>query len=342
MAAYRCPVCGYVYDEADGEPREGFPAGTAWSEVPDDWTCPDCAVREKIDFEAAERRMTKTAGRPTHAEASRALLRESVLDAVGGLLADDTWSGVTMGEVASAAGVSRQTVYNTFGGRDELAQAYLLRESERFLDAVDEAIRANAGDAREALRSAAGLFLSLASSHPMIRAVASGDNDDLVALATTRGGLLLTTMTARLADRIERTWPGVDPAGALAALREPGAARDQLRGPPQRHPRADGRAADEGARPVHRRAGRGDRVGRSARGEARRDCRRGGLVGRGRGWTARGRARGWMAGNRPVRFVCCHRATAYGAAVPSAATALGAAPLVGAAPPSSRVSLWAR
>lgn len=158
--------------------------------------------------------MTTTAGRPTHAEASRALLRESILDAVGGLLADDTWSGVTMGEVASAAGVSRQTVYNTFGGRDELAQAYLLRESERFLDAVDEAIRAHAGDAREALRSAAGLFLSLASSHPMIRAVSSGDNDDLVALATTRGGLLLTTMTARLADRIERTWPGVDPAGA--------------------------------------------------------------------------------------------------------------------------------
>lgn len=53
MAAFRCPVCGYVYDEAEGEPREGFPAGTAWSDVPDDWTCPDCAVREKVDFEPA-------------------------------------------------------------------------------------------------------------------------------------------------------------------------------------------------------------------------------------------------------------------------------------------------
>ena len=51
LAAYRCPVCGYVYDEATGEPREGFAAGTAWSDVPDDWTCPDCAVREKVDFE---------------------------------------------------------------------------------------------------------------------------------------------------------------------------------------------------------------------------------------------------------------------------------------------------
>jgi len=40
-----------VYDEAKGAPREGFPAGTMWAQVPDDWTCPDCAVREKPDFE---------------------------------------------------------------------------------------------------------------------------------------------------------------------------------------------------------------------------------------------------------------------------------------------------
>lgn len=51
MTVYRCPGCDYVYDETKGEPREGFPAGTAWSDVPDDWCCPDCAVREKIDFE---------------------------------------------------------------------------------------------------------------------------------------------------------------------------------------------------------------------------------------------------------------------------------------------------
>lgn len=51
MSEYRCPVCDYVYDERAGAPREGFPPGTPWPEVPDDWCCPDCAVREKIDFE---------------------------------------------------------------------------------------------------------------------------------------------------------------------------------------------------------------------------------------------------------------------------------------------------
>ncbi len=46
----RCPGCGYVYDQSVGAPREGFPAGTPWSAVPDTWCCPDCGVREKQDF----------------------------------------------------------------------------------------------------------------------------------------------------------------------------------------------------------------------------------------------------------------------------------------------------
>uniref|UniRef100_UPI0038CDC3D5 fatty acid desaturase n=1 Tax=Solicola gregarius TaxID=2908642 RepID=UPI0038CDC3D5 len=49
-AGGRCPGCGYVYDERIGAPREGFPAGTPWADVPDSWACPDCGVREKVDF----------------------------------------------------------------------------------------------------------------------------------------------------------------------------------------------------------------------------------------------------------------------------------------------------
>ncbi|UAL30033.1 fatty acid desaturase [Nocardioides rotundus] len=48
--AARCPGCGYVYEVAEGNELEGFAAGTAWAEVPDDWCCPDCGVREKVDF----------------------------------------------------------------------------------------------------------------------------------------------------------------------------------------------------------------------------------------------------------------------------------------------------
>jgi rubredoxin len=52
VTRYRCPGCGYVYDERQGDPHEGFAPGTPWSQVPDDWACPDCAVREKPDFQA--------------------------------------------------------------------------------------------------------------------------------------------------------------------------------------------------------------------------------------------------------------------------------------------------
>ena len=53
MSRHVCPSCDYVYDEQVGDKREGFAPGTSWSDVPEDWCCPDCGVREKVDFEAA-------------------------------------------------------------------------------------------------------------------------------------------------------------------------------------------------------------------------------------------------------------------------------------------------
>lgn len=41
---YVCSVCGYVYDEAVGEPDAGIAPGTAWADVPDDFVCPVCGV----------------------------------------------------------------------------------------------------------------------------------------------------------------------------------------------------------------------------------------------------------------------------------------------------------
>jgi AcrR family transcriptional regulator len=139
---------------------------------------------------------------------------DSVLDAVGELLAEEAWPAVSMAAVAQRAGVSRQTLYNAFGNRDRLAQAYLMREAERFLGAIEEAVTSNVDDPRRALTSAAELFLSLVSTHPMVRAVSTQEGEELVALATTRGGALLTGMTDRLSELIQANWPQVDPAGS--------------------------------------------------------------------------------------------------------------------------------
>jgi len=50
MSQYHCEICEYVYDEERGHPREGFAPGTLWDEIPEDWVCPDCGVRDKLDF----------------------------------------------------------------------------------------------------------------------------------------------------------------------------------------------------------------------------------------------------------------------------------------------------
>lgn len=149
-----------------------------------------------------------TAVKPRFAEASRALLRQTVLDAVHELLEDRAWGEVTMGEVAAHAGVSRQTLYNAFGGRDELSQAYVIREADRFLAVVAETIRANAHDARVALSAGFGVFLSAAAAHPLVRTIASSrDGEELLALGTVRGGPVLDGVTSGLARVITESWP---------------------------------------------------------------------------------------------------------------------------------------
>jgi rubredoxin len=47
-----CPNCEYVYDEQKGHPREGWPAGTRFADIDPQWACPDCGVREQVDFVA--------------------------------------------------------------------------------------------------------------------------------------------------------------------------------------------------------------------------------------------------------------------------------------------------
>ncbi|MBP9726181.1 MAG: rubredoxin [Gammaproteobacteria bacterium] len=50
MKSYMCQLCGLIYNEAEGWPEDGIPAGTAWADVPDTWLCPECGA-SKGDFE---------------------------------------------------------------------------------------------------------------------------------------------------------------------------------------------------------------------------------------------------------------------------------------------------
>ena len=53
MKKYVCDVCGYVYDPTVGDPDNGVQPGTAFENLPADWTCPLCSVG-KEDFSVEE------------------------------------------------------------------------------------------------------------------------------------------------------------------------------------------------------------------------------------------------------------------------------------------------
>lgn len=44
MKRYRCPVCGYIYDPALGDPHADVEQGTPFEELPSGWACPVCSA----------------------------------------------------------------------------------------------------------------------------------------------------------------------------------------------------------------------------------------------------------------------------------------------------------
>ncbi len=70
--------------------------------------------------------------------------REALLDTAVSALAARPWGEVRMREVAGAAGVSRQTLYNEFGGKDGLGRALIGRAADDYLAGIDEALGTHA------------------------------------------------------------------------------------------------------------------------------------------------------------------------------------------------------
>ncbi|MEU8822678.1 TetR/AcrR family transcriptional regulator [Streptomyces sp. NPDC048636] len=102
--------------------------------------------------------------------------RESLLDAAFTALAEGSWAVVRMVDVASAAGVSRQTLYNEFGGKDGLARALVRREADAYLQGVEQALTQppGAADPGERLAAAAVWTVRTATRNPLVRAVLTG------------------------------------------------------------------------------------------------------------------------------------------------------------------------
>jgi len=146
--------------------------------------------------------------RTPYPQAAKALLRETLFGAMRDELGHRAWSEITMSDVAGAAGVSRQTIYNEFGTRDEFAQAFVIHEGERFLDVVDASVREHLDDAHAAVGAALETFLRAAGEDPLVRILLSDDGTGgMLPLVTTQGMPVVQWATARLAATIEEGWP---------------------------------------------------------------------------------------------------------------------------------------
>jgi AcrR family transcriptional regulator len=110
------------------------------------------------------------AGRRRRADAERSIA--AVLDAAVEVIAERPEAG--MGDIAAAAGLTRQTVYAHFGSRDALLAAVADRALAATLEAIDAA-RPEHGDPGEALDRLTGAWWGSVARHARV----------LAALATT-------------------------------------------------------------------------------------------------------------------------------------------------------------
>ncbi|MEV4332512.1 TetR/AcrR family transcriptional regulator [Streptomyces sp. NPDC049597] len=142
--------------------------------------------------------------------------RESLLNAALVALGDLPWSGVRMTDVAGAAGVSRQTLYNEFGSKDGLARALVRREADRYLRGV-ERLLAQRTEPCERLVSLAEWTVGEARARPLLRALLTGCwGDRLPVPRPVRRGAAQPAVPAQ--RRADAGLPA--PAELLAAVRD--------------------------------------------------------------------------------------------------------------------------
>ncbi|MEU4625670.1 TetR family transcriptional regulator [Actinoplanes sp. NPDC023801] len=156
----------------------------------------------------------------SYRDATRARLRDSLVSAARDLAVAHGWDKVRMADVARAAGVSRQTVYNEFEGRTGLAEALAVREIEQFTSTVRTLLLDHGADVRAAGYAAISYTLTEAARNPLIRSIltsARGGADELLPYLTTRSGLVLAAARAVIEEWAAAHLPGTDAAVVAVA-----------------------------------------------------------------------------------------------------------------------------
>ncbi|NIH86951.1 TetR family transcriptional regulator [Amycolatopsis granulosa] len=126
---------------------------------------------------------------------TRTSLRETLIDAAADILAARGYAALRMADVAAAAGVSRQTVYNEFGNKNALVQAVVLRTTGEFLDGIHQRF-ATAPDLLTGIRDSLTYTIEHGRENRLVAsALGTPQGEDLLPLLTTRGEPVLSAAT---------------------------------------------------------------------------------------------------------------------------------------------------
>ncbi|MFD5318410.1 TetR/AcrR family transcriptional regulator [Streptomyces sp. NPDC127098] len=136
--------------------------------------------------------------------------RESLLDAAGAAVESRPWRRVRMVEVAATAGVSRQTLYNEFGGKEGLGAALTAHRTALLLDGFAAQLAR-----RRSLDGAADWILATARADRVVRAALTGCQ----CAGAPPTGAPPARLIAELRDRAVRALPHASPTDCESAIR---------------------------------------------------------------------------------------------------------------------------
>jgi AcrR family transcriptional regulator len=140
----------------------------------------------------------------------RSQLRDEVLDAASAAVSAGGWAALRMQAVADQVGISRRTLYYEFGNKTRLAEALILRITERFLDDVEAALT-GADDLASGWAAAVLSALRAAEVDPVLSTVLTGAaREDFLPLLTSEGTQVIDYASARMTMATLSRWPDLD------------------------------------------------------------------------------------------------------------------------------------
>lgn len=146
----------------------------------------------------------------------RARLRELALDAAREVVLDRGWAAVRMGAIATAIGISRQSLHAEFGTKDDLGNALVMRETAEFFEGMQNLLAEHPGDLAGGVDAAAQYMLSAAQDNPLLQTIltlapAHPGDVSLLSLLTIRGEPLIGRAEEILGGWVSEQWPEADP-----------------------------------------------------------------------------------------------------------------------------------